>query len=41
VTHRMHHRAPLLYLLRLAGLSDLPEGDVFKNQMGQVRMPRG
>lgn len=29
VTHSMHHRAQLLYMLRLAGLNDLPEGDVF------------
>lgn len=29
ITHSMHHRAQLLYLLRLCGLKDLPEGDVF------------
>jgi uncharacterized damage-inducible protein DinB/ribosomal protein S18 acetylase RimI-like enzyme len=29
ITHSMHHRAQLLYLLRLTGVSDLPEGDVF------------
>jgi uncharacterized damage-inducible protein DinB len=29
ITHSMHHRAQALYLLRLAGVSNLPEGDVF------------
>lgn len=29
VTHSMHHRAQLLYMLRLSGLDSLPEGDVF------------
>lgn len=29
ITHSMHHRAQLLYLLRRVGLTDLPEGDVF------------
>lgn len=28
ITHSMHHRAQLLYMLRLLGLTDLPEGDV-------------
>ena len=28
-THSMHHRAQLLYLLRLSGVASLPEGDVF------------
>jgi uncharacterized damage-inducible protein DinB len=28
ITHSMHHRAQLLYLLRLLGLTNLPEGDV-------------
>lgn len=28
LTHSMHHRAQLLYLLRRLGVSDLPEGDV-------------
>jgi len=28
VTHGMHHRAQLLYILRRLGLEDLPEGDV-------------
>ncbi|WP_372723581.1 DinB family protein [Novipirellula sp.] len=29
ITHSMHHRAQLLYMLRLCGVRDLPEGDVF------------
>jgi uncharacterized damage-inducible protein DinB len=29
LTHSMHHRAQVLYLLRLSGVPDLPEGDVF------------
>jgi uncharacterized damage-inducible protein DinB len=29
ITHSMHHRAQLLYMLRRLGLKDLPEGDVF------------
>jgi uncharacterized damage-inducible protein DinB len=28
ITHSMHHRAQLLYMLRQLGLKDLPEGDV-------------
>ncbi len=28
-THSMHHRAQVLYMLRLAGVQELPEGDVF------------
>jgi uncharacterized damage-inducible protein DinB len=28
ITHSMHHRAQLLYLLRRLGVNDLPEGDV-------------
>jgi uncharacterized damage-inducible protein DinB len=28
ITHSMHHRAPLLYMLRQLGLVNLPEGDV-------------
>jgi uncharacterized damage-inducible protein DinB len=27
ITHSMHHRAQVLYLLRLLGLKNLPEGD--------------
>jgi uncharacterized damage-inducible protein DinB len=29
ITHSMHHRAQVLYLLRQTGLTNLPEGDVF------------
>jgi uncharacterized damage-inducible protein DinB len=29
ITHSMHHRAQLLYLMRLSGVANLPEGDVF------------
>ena len=28
ITHSMHHRAQMLYMLRLLGVKDLPEGDV-------------
>jgi uncharacterized damage-inducible protein DinB len=28
ITHSMHHRAQLLYMLRKLGLEGLPEGDV-------------
>jgi uncharacterized damage-inducible protein DinB len=28
ITHSMHHRAQLLYMLRLLGVQNLPEGDV-------------
>jgi uncharacterized damage-inducible protein DinB len=28
ITHSMHHRAQVLYMLRGLGLEDLPEGDV-------------
>jgi uncharacterized damage-inducible protein DinB len=28
LTHSMHHRAQLLYMLRKLGLKTLPEGDV-------------
>jgi uncharacterized damage-inducible protein DinB len=28
ITHSMHHRAQLLYMLRLCGVENLPEGDV-------------
>jgi uncharacterized damage-inducible protein DinB len=30
ITHSMHHRAQLLYMLRLCGVKNLPEGDVFR-----------
>ena len=29
ITHSMHHRAQVLYMLRLSGVESLPEGDVF------------
>lgn len=29
LTHSMHHRAQLLYMFRLLGLTNLPEGDPF------------
>lgn len=29
LTHSMHHRAQVLYMLRLCGVTDPPEGDVF------------
>jgi uncharacterized damage-inducible protein DinB len=29
ITHSMHHRAQVLYMLRLSGVRNLPEGDVF------------
>jgi uncharacterized damage-inducible protein DinB len=29
ITHSMHHRAQVLYLLRRSGVANLPEGDVF------------
>jgi len=29
ITHSMHHRAQMLYLLRMSGVEALPEGDVF------------
>jgi uncharacterized damage-inducible protein DinB len=29
LTHSMHHRAQVLYLLRLSGVPNLPEGNVF------------
>jgi uncharacterized damage-inducible protein DinB len=29
ITHSMHHRAQVLYLLRRLGVKELPEGDVF------------
>ena len=29
ITHSMHHRAHLFYMMRLLGLEDIPEGDVF------------
>jgi uncharacterized damage-inducible protein DinB len=29
ITHSMHHRAQLLYMLRRSGVKSVPEGDVF------------
>lgn len=29
ITHSMHHRAQILYMLRISGVAHLPEGDVF------------
>ena len=38
LTHSMHHRAQLLYMLRRLGVEDLPEGDVlsWEQQAGQA-----
>lgn len=35
ITHSMHHRAQLLYMLRLSGVTNLPEGDVFSWEHGR------
>jgi uncharacterized damage-inducible protein DinB len=37
ITHSMHHRAQLLYLLRQLGVDDRPEGDVlsWEQQLGE------
>jgi uncharacterized damage-inducible protein DinB len=37
LTHSMHHRAQLLYLLRRLGVAELPEGDVisWEGQLGR------
>ncbi len=42
ITHSMHHRAQLLYMLRKLGLGDLPEGDVlsWEQQLGPSGAPR-
>jgi uncharacterized damage-inducible protein DinB len=37
ITHSMHHRAQILYLLRLLGLKNLPEGDVLSWEMSLGR----
>jgi uncharacterized damage-inducible protein DinB len=29
ITHSMHHRAQILYMLRMSGVESVPEGDVF------------
>lgn len=34
LTHSMHHRAQVLYLLRLTGVPKLPEGDPFSWEKG-------
>lgn len=36
ITHGMHHRAQLLYLMRMIGIENRPEGDVlsWENQLG-------
>lgn len=39
ITHSMHHRAQLLYMLRLCGVRDLPEGDVFSWEAETAGMP--
>lgn len=39
ITHSMHHRAQLLYMLRQLGLEGLPEGDVFSWETGSKPMP--
>jgi uncharacterized damage-inducible protein DinB len=35
ITHSMHHRAQLLYMLRRLGLEELPEGDVLSWEQGK------
>lgn len=37
ITHSMHHRAQLLYMLRVLGLKDLPEGDVLSWESHETR----
>jgi uncharacterized damage-inducible protein DinB len=39
ITHSMHHRAQLLYMLRVLGVGDRPEGDVlsWENQLGAAK----
>jgi uncharacterized damage-inducible protein DinB len=39
LTHSMHHRAQVLYLLRLCGARELPEGDVFSWENGNAASP--
>ena len=41
VTHSMHHRAQLLYLLRLLGVNGLPEGDVLSWEQQYQRAENG
>lgn len=35
ITHSMHHRAQLLYMMRQSGLENLPEADVFSAESGR------
>ncbi|MGC1276173.1 MAG: DinB family protein [Planctomycetaceae bacterium] len=41
ITHSMHHRAQLLYMLRRIGVQDLPEGDVlsWESREGGLNAP--
>ena len=39
ITHSMHHRAQLLYMLRKLGMEELPEGDVFSWEEATARSP--
>lgn len=39
ITHSMHHRAQLLYMLRQLGIDELPEGDVFSWESRSKVMP--
>jgi uncharacterized damage-inducible protein DinB len=39
ITHSMHHRAQLLYMLRQLGLTGLPEGDVLSWEQQQRAAP--
>jgi uncharacterized damage-inducible protein DinB len=38
LTHSMHHRAQVLYLLRLSSVPNLPEGDVFSWEASDRRV---
>ncbi len=41
ITHSMHHRAQLLYMLRQLGMTELPEGDVFSWEQQHSVSPDG
>lgn len=41
LTHSMHHRAQLLYMMKGVGLRDLPEGDVFSWEQRHTRQRPG
>lgn len=41
ITHSMHHRAQLLYMLRQLGMKDLPEGDVLSWEHQRESAHRG